>query len=224
MNKETIVRKTSDFWNNKKVIKTFASQPESKYWLPFFNSQQSRSKKKVLDLGCGTGRNTKMLLGLNYDVYVCDLYKGMLESAKREYLKYSPLKYSKKKVSLCSMDNLSYKSNFFDAILCHGVYHNATSVSEFKKALKESVRVLKNGGYLCFNVFSSGFIEKGLKKVRDDLYLTKEELLMVLISKKIFLKETQKFGLVIHSPIVEYISNVSTGKRSVMRGILKKVI
>ncbi len=223
MNKKIIAKKTNNFWNDEKIIKIFANQAESKYWISFFKSQQNRTKKKVLDLGCGAGRNIKMLLSLDYDVYACDLYEGMLKMAKKEYLKSATLKHIDKKISLCSMTNLPYGNNFFDIVLCHGVYHNAMSTNEFRKAIRESARVLMDGGYLCFNMFSSKFIEDDMKKVGGNLYLTKEGLLMILLSKEMLLREVKKARLVTCGPIVEYVSKVSTGKRSVMRGVFKKI-
>jgi len=224
VNADKIKKKTDEFWNDKKVVDIFADQPVSEYWIDFFKlHKETSSDKRVLDLGCGGGRNLKMLLDLGYDVFACDLHKKMVDITREEYAKYVPGKDSKKKVVLCSMIKLPYEDNFFDIILSHGVYHNAVSEGEFIKALRESARVLKKDGYLCFNIFGSASIGKDLREAGSNLYLTKEGLLMVLLSSKNFLKETQKIGLILEKPIIEYVSQVSTGRRAVMRGILRKI-
>lgn len=223
VNADRVKKKIDKFWSNKNVVDIFYSQPISKYWLIFFKLHKKRGLgKRVLDLGCGGGRNTKMLLDLGYDVFACDLHKEMVEITRDEYAKYAPGKNLKKRVVLCPMIELPYKDNFFDIVLSHGVYHNAVSISEFIKALYESARVLKRGGYLCFNIFSAVFIGGDFKKIKNNLYLTREGLPMILLSSKEFLREAQKKGLILERPIIEYISQVSTGKRSVMRGVLRK--
>jgi len=231
MNNKTIGMKTKSFWNSNASVSLFSKQPISEYWLDFFTSHKRlnyRAKEKVLDLGCGAGRNIKMFLDLKYDVYACDLHENMVRAAKKTYLKNIKLNNQDiedkidELVVNCSMISLPYSDDFFDIILSHGVYHNAVSLAEFKKALRESVRVLKYNGYLCFNIFSSAYIDKGLKLMDKNLYVTKEGLLTVLLSKKIFLNIVHKSGLVSVGPVIEYISQVSTGKRAVMRGVLRK--
>lgn len=214
-----------NFWNSKNITREFYTQPFSSYWLDFFRSIKNRSKKKVLDIGCGGGRNTEMLINLGFDVYACDFYEGMIKITKNR-LKKNGLKdeFITDRIKKAPMTKLPYHSNYFDIILSHGVYHNAQSLKEINHALEESARVLKEKGHFCFNTFTSVCIAKDFKNIKgqQNVYVTREKLLMVLLSKDEFLKIASNYNLKPDVGIIEYQSVVSTGKRSVLRGILVK--
>ena len=94
---------------------------------------------RVLDLGCGTGRHTSLLLDSGFDVYGCDSSEEALAIA-REMLPKTPFQR-------CDMTSLPYEGGFFDAIICnHVIQHGRKADSE--KAVAEMRRVLAAGGYL----------------------------------------------------------------------------
>jgi ubiquinone/menaquinone biosynthesis C-methylase UbiE len=218
------MRCAEEFWNNKENIDWFTNQPTSSYWLDFFNGVADKQSSKVLDLGCGGGRNTEMLAKMGFDVYACDRYEGMANQTKKRLIKFGWLQnQAETKIKEQDMTKTGYRNNFFDCILAHGIYHNAFTESDYEKAIGESARILKPGGILCFNIFTSNTIGKGVKKIKDNLYETKEKLPMVLYSKSQFLSLAMKKGLSVESEIFEYNSKVTTGERSVMRGFLTKV-
>lgn len=211
------------FWNNPNTIKWFSEQSVPGYWIEFFKSK-GKSVKTVLDLGCGAGRNTQLLFELGYDTYACDKHDGMVKTT-RKCLQQIGLNKTliEKQVIKASMLNLPYEDNFFDVVLSNGVFHNVSSLNEIELAIKETSRVLKKNGYVCFNMFSSKYIDPSLKDISDHLYLTKEKLPMVLISKSELNVYFKKLRLVPEEEIFEYKREVTTGKRSVMRGVFKKI-
>jgi len=217
-------RVSEKFWNNKDNIEWFKKRPMSPYWIDFFSHIPSITNKRVLDLGCGTGRNSEMLINLGYNVYCCDRYATMIKETKNLLKK---MKLSRQfingHVSIQSMDRLSFKPDFFDIVLSHGVYHNAFTEEEFKKSIQESARVLKNSGFLCYNIFSSNILpDLSLSPQKNHTYTTKEGLPIILFSKKEFIEIAEALKLKNYIEPVEYESNVSTGKRSVVRGVLIK--
>lgn len=222
MNYHLIAKK---FWNSKNTTKEFYAQPFSGYWLDFFGSIKDASKKKVLDIGCGGGRNTEMLINFGFDVFACDFYQGMVRTTKNRLIKKGfKSKFVEDRIKKAPMTKLPYDSSNFDIVLCHGVYHNAQSLEEFDHALEESARVLKKGGHLYFNMFTSDLIAEDFKNVdgQPNVYITREKLPMVLLSKGEFVKLASRYSLKPDVEFIEYESNVSTGKRSVLRGILIK--
>ncbi|MBP8994125.1 MAG: class I SAM-dependent methyltransferase [Bacteroidales bacterium] len=211
------------FWNNPENIRWFNDQPVSNYWVQFFQNNRLEIKR-VLDLGCGAGRNTQFLFEYGFDVFACDYYDGMVEAARKRLLKQGFKKQVViNRVIKSSMLDLPYEDNFFDAILSNGVFHNVSNLKEMQRTLSESSRVIRKGGFLCFNLFSSLYIDPSLIKIKNNVYLTKEGLPMILLSKQEFLNLCQKFSLIIEGKIIEYKRNVTTGTRSVMRGVLKRV-
>lgn len=219
------VDEANKFWNSKETVKSFINQPISPYWMELFGQIKNRSEKRVLDLGCGGGRNLEMLAMLGFEVYGCDMYKQMVEASKNRLINIGyEEKLLENHIIQAQMDILPYKSGYFDIVLSHGVYHNAVSFAEFEKAIEETSRVLKKNGRLFFNLFSSNYIAGDYKKVSDNdhLFTTEKKLCMILVSKEEFVEITRKYNLILDGEVIEYESNVSTGKRSVMRGTLIK--
>lgn len=211
------------FWNDPDNIKWFSNQPVPEYWVEFFNNKKEKIKK-VLDLGCGAGRNTQFLFESGFDTFACDYYIGMVKATRKRLLKLGLNEDTVlQRVIKTSMLNLpSYRNEFFDAVLSNGVFHNVSDLGEMEIALKEASRVLRKNGYLCFNIFSSNYVDPSLSKIGNSIFLTKEGLPMALVSKKEFVNMCRKFNLIPEGDIVEYEREVTTGKRAVMRGVFKK--
>lgn len=229
INREKIVILKSNaqkFWNNPKNIPVwFGDKPAPKYWKRFFKQGKRLSINRVLDLGCGSGRNTQLLMELGYDFYGCDLYGKMVETTASRLIKNGlPQKEAQFRIRKASMLNLPYKEGFFDTVLSNGVYHNLYSIEELEMVIKESARVLRPNGFICFNLFSSKYISPELKKLDKFMYTTREGIGMVLISKKQFLTLARKNGLYPYNKVIEYKREIPTGRRVVMRGILQKKV
>jgi len=90
---------------------------------------------KVLDLGCGSGRNCLDIEVL--DFYGVDFSKGLLELAKDKG--YFELKKG------FSYD-VPYADEVFDYVVFARVLHCVDSVEKRRKSLEEVYRVLKKGG------------------------------------------------------------------------------
>lgn len=210
------------FWNDPKNIKWFSDQPAPEYWVEFFNINKTNIKR-VLDLGCGAGRNTQYLFESGFNVFACDYYDGMVKATIKRLLKLGlDKKVVSQRVIKASMLELPYEDGFFDVVLSNGVFHNVSNLKELETALMEASRVLRKNGHICFNLFSSNYVDPSLKEIDNGIFLTKEGLPMALISKEEFVNMCKKYDLVPDVAIVEYEREVTTGKRSVMRGVLKK--
>ncbi len=213
-----------NFWNKPEVVKEFYEYEPSPYWRDFLVRLKNPASYKALDLGSGGGRNTKLLIELGFNSWACDLYESMVKSTRKKLAKVIPLKEIKKKVIMSSILKLPFKKDTFDIIIANGVYHNTNSYKEFSTAVKETGRILKTGGFLCINVFYRGVVAPELREIKNNAntFITKEGLHMTLLSRSKILKILKQTGLIPAEKIYLYNKKVSTGLRSVFRGVFKK--
>jgi len=124
--------------------------------------------KRVLDLGCGSGRHVVYLAKHGFEVYGFDLSKEGIRLAK-QWLKEKNLKA---KLKVGDMNKkFPYRDKFFDAIICVQVLHHNTA-RKIKKVISEIYRVLKPSGYLFVTVPKSRNVKFQGKKWKKIGYRT----------------------------------------------------
>jgi ubiquinone/menaquinone biosynthesis C-methylase UbiE len=96
------------------------------------------TKAKVLDAGCGSGRDSALFKQHRFDIVGLDLSKNLIKEAKKFYPDVNFI--------LGNMLNLPFESNTFDGIWSHASMVHFDSDEQFKRALNELVRVLKKDG------------------------------------------------------------------------------
>lgn len=104
--------------------------------------------KRILDLGCGSGRHLIYLAKHNFDVFGIDISKHGIKIA-RIWLKKEGLKANLRISNIYK--KLPYKNNFFDAIVSTQTLHHA-KIGEIRKLIKEIERILKPNGLIFITV------------------------------------------------------------------------
>jgi cyclopropane fatty-acyl-phospholipid synthase-like methyltransferase len=104
---------------------------------------EKRKMKRILDLGCGSGRHTVYLASKGFDIYGLDLSpKGLMHTL--EFLSERGLTAH---LTLHHMTHLPYDSDFFDAVISVQVIHH-NRIEDIRVTIKEITRVLKDKGLI----------------------------------------------------------------------------
>ena len=126
---------------------------------------------KVLDAGCGEGRNLHWFLKNSYEAWGLDSNPSairMLRFVANSLHKGYPLE----RFTTAGVEDMPYPENFFDAVVSSAVLHFADSESHFRSMWAELWRVLKPGGILFIRTATSlGMKEDELQAVGEGRYL-----------------------------------------------------
>lgn len=207
--------KTFSFWNNQKIAQYFKEKPADhrvRARLEKLDKNQ-RNNMNALDLGCGGGRHTELLIELGFKTYIFDFNPQMLKCTIARVGESALAGVGKG-----SIVRLPYADNMFDIVVTTGVLHQAKNLDEYEKAIMELARVIKPSGVVCLNIFTSSTIDTTLTKMSNAfVYETKESLGMTLLSKNLFYELMEWHGLFLENEISEGVVNENTGPRSVLR-------
>lgn len=100
------------------------------YILDFLKGKKGR----VLDLGCGSGRN--FLDSKELELYGVDFSKRMVELSRGRRIA--------KEIKKGSADSIPYDDGFFDLVIFNAVLHCVDSAEKRRKSLEEVYRVLSS--------------------------------------------------------------------------------
>jgi len=132
-----------------------------------------RNYKKILDLGCGVGRNIIPLVKNGFDV------EGIDESSEaiRLLKKHLKDKSLKAKLSVGTFQSLPFPNDYFDAIICIQTLNHGYE-KDIKEGFNEMRRVLKPGGAVFMTLpgrISNGKVRyclvKTAKRVEKNTYI-----------------------------------------------------
>ena len=117
---------------------------------------------KLLDAGCGEGRNLHWFLKQGYEVWAVDKNPAAIHMLR--FVANSLKKgYPQDRFGTAGLEAIPHADAQFDAVVCSAVLHFAENQAHFKQMWQELWRVLKPGGSL--------FI-----RTATDLGMTEEEL------------------------------------------------
>jgi SAM-dependent methyltransferase len=146
----------------------FFGQEPSDFAQKCYSDFKRYDVKRLLELGCGQGRDSIFFASNGLNVDAIDSSKVAIENINQKIKgKNIALHLSHFEVR----QDLPFDSNYFDALYSHMFYNMRFTDEELGYLFKESSRVLKNNGLLCFSVRSDKdvFYNKG-KKIGSNIY------------------------------------------------------
>jgi SAM-dependent methyltransferase len=124
---------------------------------------------RVLDAGCGTGRNLVYLLKSGFEVWGVDESSGAVDRTRRLAAELAP-QLPPENFRTEPIERMSFAGDAFDVVLSSAVLHFARDEEQWQAMLKEMWRVLKPGGLLFARLASSIGIEEKIQLIEGRRY------------------------------------------------------
>jgi SAM-dependent methyltransferase len=104
-------------------------------------------RRRVLDAGCGAGRNLPYFLRRGFDVWAVDGDASAIRSVRQVVAALNPAA-PPDQIHCGRLDALPWNDESIDAVICSAVLHFARDEREFVAMIEEMWRVLAPGGLL----------------------------------------------------------------------------
>ena len=148
---------------------------------------------RILDAGCGSGRNLVYFLREGYEVFGVDADPQGVESTRRLAASLAP-GLPAGNFRLENIEEMSFPDDFADVVLSSAVLHFARSDERFLAMLRGTWRVLKPGGLLFCRLASSIGMEGQLQRLEGRRHLLPDGSERYLVDAELLGKLTAELG------------------------------
>lgn len=183
----------SNFYKSKEGYDLYAKYYEKDY--EYLNSFEKDSvfiflgdlkRKKVLDIGCGTGRLIGFMNDRGAEITACDISEEMLNIVRKKFPKIETVN--------AEIEELPFKDGDFDvAVAAFVIVH----LKDLDEAFEEVYRVLKDGGYFILTNINQRKAPKlklgGREEIVIESHYHRPEDVVKALEKNLFTIEKEKF-------------------------------
>ena len=149
---------------------------------------------KILDAGCGAGRNLVYFLRAGYEVFGVDSRADAIAYVRQLAQQLAP-PLPPENFQVAAVEETVFADETFDAVLSSAVLHFANDEAQFRGMLDAMWRQLKPGGLFFARLASSIGIEPLIQKIAGRRYLLPDGSERFLVDEALLLElTTQRHG------------------------------
>jgi tellurite methyltransferase len=173
---------------------------------------------RILDAGCGSGRNLVYFLRKGYDVYAADADSQAVEAVRALARRLAPaLPASNFRVE--PVEHMSFGAACADVVLSNTVLHFARDDAHFETMLRGSWSVLRPGGLFFCRLASTIGMEDQFKHVRGRRFLAPDGAERYLVDAPLLSSMAERIGGELAEPLK---TTVVQDQRSMTTWVLRK--
>ena len=153
---------------------------------------------RVLDAGCGYGRNLLYLLRAGVEVCACDASVEGVEHVKALAGELAP-GLGAGNFQVCALEKMPFADADFDVVICNSVLHFARDDKHFLAMVEELWRVVRPGGMLFCRLGSR--IGMDFPRLRGNVFQIGDGAEWFLVDERALLRMTEQMDAVLVDPL-----------------------
>ena len=153
---------------------------------------------RVLDAGCGYGRNLVYLLREGCEIFALDADVDGVEHVRQLSASLNT-RLPAENFQVGSIERMPFPDGFADVVICSSVLHFARDDRHFQAMLAELWRVLRPGGMLFCRLGSR--IGMDFERVRDNVFIVGDGSKWFLVDEQMLLGLTEEMNGVLVDPL-----------------------
>ena len=153
---------------------------------------------KVLDAGCGYGRNLVYLLREGCKIFALDADADGVEHV-RQLSQSLETGLPAENFQVGPIERMPFPDGFADVVICNSVLHFARDERHFQAMLRELWRVLRPGGMLFSRLGSR--IGMDFEEVRANIFIVGDGSEWFLVDEEMLLGLTEEMNAVLADPL-----------------------
>ncbi|MDF2156377.1 class I SAM-dependent methyltransferase [Algoriphagus sp. CAU 1675] len=173
---------------------------------------------KILDAGCGEGRNSVFFINSGYQAFGIDPNETAIQYCRYMAKSLNP-EYDVHRFQPGKLEDIPFHSQAFDVVICSAVLHFAESVDNFWQMVAEIHRVLKPGGIFWFRMCTNfGNVLEGSKDLGGGRFILPDGTERFVLTPKLMEELLEKGFRFLEDPKTVFLF----GKREMGVFILEK--
>ena len=152
------------------------------------------SGMRVVDAGCGYGRNLVYLLREGFDVFAVDEDPEGVAHVRALARELQP-RLPEENFQVAAIEKMPFPDAFADVVLCNSVLHFARDDRHFLSMVEELWRILRPGGMLFTRLGSR--IGMDFERIRDNIYRIGDGSEWLLVDEAVLLRMTEQMNAVL---------------------------
>lgn len=155
---------------------------------------------KILDAGCGGGRNIVWFLRNDFEVFGIDQNENAVEYCRQLAKEFAP-NLPSENFQIAPVEKIPFANESFDLVISSAVLHFAKDENHFNKMFEEMWRVLRPTGILFARLASDIGIETLVKLIDGRRYLLPDGSERFLVDEQMLINKTESVNGFLLEPI-----------------------